>query len=163
MTNTLFTLLFVDIIWLFGLCSFQVLTCLAWLVWREYLASLASIDASFFVASSEASQRCNSHPPDRQLAHETRASLLVFPLRVVLVSTVTVSKLYNHFSVSTFQGEFKFHSLKAMQDVHLCMYVCMYMYVCMCVCIYMYVSQGDFRLMSFTAGRCGTPLILNDQ
>ena len=22
--------------WLFGLCSFQVLTCLAWLVWREY-------------------------------------------------------------------------------------------------------------------------------
>ena len=74
--------------WLFGLCSFQVLTCLAWLVWREYLARLASIDASFFVASSEASQRCNSHPPDRQLAHETRASLRVFPLRVVLVSTV---------------------------------------------------------------------------
>ena len=31
------------------------------------------------------------------------------------------------------------------------------MYVCMYVCIY--VSQGDFRLMSFTAGRCGTPLI----
>ena len=26
-----------------------------------------------------------------------------------------------------------------------------------------YVSQGDFRLMSFTAGRCGTPLIPNDQ
>jgi len=48
-------------------------------------------------------------------------------------------------------------------------YVCMYgecwveyrMYVCMYVCIY--VSQGDFRLMSFTAGRCGTPLIPNDQ
>ena len=52
-----------------------------------------------------------------------------------------------------------FHSLKfkAMQDVHLCMYVCMH------VCMYVYVSQGDFRLMSFTAGRCGTPLILNDQ
>jgi len=68
------------------------MSCVA--IWREYLASLASIDASFFVASSEASQRCNSHPPDRQLAHETRASLRVFPLRVVLVSTVTVSKLY---------------------------------------------------------------------
>ena len=40
-------------------------------------------------------------------------------------------------------------------------YVCMY--VCMHVCMYVYVSQGDFRLMSFTAGRCGTPLILNDQ
>ena len=52
-----------------------------------------------------------------------------------------------------------FHGLKAMQDVHLCMYVCMY--VCMRVCtVYIYVSQGDFRLMSFTAGRCGTPLIL---
>ena len=52
-----------------------------------------------------------------------------------------------------------FHSLKfkAMQDVHLCMYVCMH------VCMYVYVSQGDFQLMSFTAGRCGTPLILNDQ
>ena len=33
------------------------------------------------------------------------------------------------------------------------------MYVCMHVCMYVYVSQGDFRLMSFTAGRCGTPLI----
>ena len=40
-------------------------------------------------------------------------------------------------------------------------YVCMY--VCMHVCMYVYVSQGDFRLMSFTAGRCGTPLIPNDQ
>ena len=65
-----------------------------------------------------------------------------------------------------------------MQDVHLCMYVCMYggfnlkvgwNIVCMCVCMYVYmcvciyVSQGDFRLMSFTAGRCGTPLIPNDQ
>ena len=47
-------------------------------------------------------------------------------------------------------------------------YVCMY--VCMCVCMYVciqsvctYVSQNDFQLMSFTAGRCGTPLILNDQ
>ena len=49
-----------------------------------------------------------------------------------------------------------FHGLKAMQDVHLCMYVCMYVQ-------YIYVSQGDFRLMSFTAGRCGTPLILNNQ
>ena len=49
--------------------------------------------------------------------------------------------------------------MKAMQDVHLCMYVCMY--VCMHVCMYIYVSQGDFRLMSFTAGRCGTPLIYN--
>ena len=30
-----------------------------------------------------------------------------------------------------------FHSLKAMQDVHLCMYVCMYvcMYACVYVCI----------------------------
>ena len=37
-------------------------------------------------------------------------------------------------------------------------YVCMY--VCMHVCMYVYVSQGDFRLMSFTAGRCGTPLIV---
>ena len=48
-----------------------------------------------------------------------------------------------------------FHSLKfkAMQDVYLCMYVCMH------VCMYVYVSQGDFRLMSFTAGRCGTALI----
>ena len=34
----------------------------------------------------------------------------------------------------------------------------------MYVCIYEKKnSQGDFRLMSFTAGRCGTPLILNDQ
>ena len=53
------------------------------------------------------------------------------------------------------------------------MYVCMY--VCMHACVYVYicftrwlstdiyVSQGDFRLMSFTAGRCGTPLIPNDQ
>jgi len=40
-------------------------------------------------------------------------------------------------------------------------YVCMY--VCMHVCMYVYVSQGDFRLMSFTAGRCGTALIPNDQ
>ena len=48
-----------------------------------------------------------------------------------------------------------FHSLKAMQDFHLCMYVCRH------VCMYIYVSQCDFRLMSFTAaGRCGTPLIL---
>ena len=67
--------------------------------------------------------------------------------------------------------------------MYVCMYVCMYggcnlkvgwnivcmcvcMYVCMYVCIHvwcMYVSQGDFRLMSFTAGRCGTPLIPNDQ
>ena len=47
-----------------------------------------------------------------------------------------------------------FHGLKAVQDVHLCMYVCMR--VCT---VYIYVSQGDFRLMSFTAGRCGTPLI----
>ena len=52
-----------------------------------------------------------------------------------------------------------FHSLKAMQDVHLCMYVCMYVQYCMHVCMYIYVSQRDFRLMSFTAGRCGTPLI----
>ena len=51
-----------------------------------------------------------------------------------------------------------FHSLKAMQDVHLCMYVCTVLY-CMHVCMYIYVSQGDFRLMSFTAGRCGTALI----
>ena len=54
-----------------------------------------------------------------------------------------------------------FHSLKAMQDVHLCMYVCTVLYAC--VYVYIYVSQRDFRLMSFTAGRCGTPLILNDQ
>ena len=52
---------------------------------------------------------------------------------------------------------YKFHSLKAMQDVHLCMYECMY--VCMHVCMYIHVLQRDFRLMSFTAGRCGTPLI----
>ena len=39
-------------------------------------------------------------------------------------------------------------------------YVCMY--VCMCVFKYIY-TQGGFRLMSFTAGRCGTALILNDQ
>ena len=32
------------------------------------------------------------------------------------------------------------------------MYACVYVQ-------YIYVSQGDFRLMSFTAGRCGTPLI----
>ena len=44
------------------------------------------------------------------------------------------------------------------------MHVHTYMYVCMCVCIYeKKTSQGDFRLMSFTAGRCSTPLILNDQ
>ena len=51
----------------------------------------------------------------------------------------------DNFSVSTFQGEFKFHKMKAMQDVHLCMYVCMYggcnlkvgwNIVCMCVCMY---------------------------
>ena len=52
---------------------------------------------------------------------------------------------------------YKFHSLKAMQDVHLCMHVCMHV----CIYKYIYVSQGDFRLMSFTAGRCGTPLIPN--
>ena len=46
---------------------------------------------------------------------------------------------------------------KAMQDVHLCMYVCTVLYAC--VYVYIYVSQRDFRLMSFTAGRCGTPLI----
>ena len=44
---------------------------------------------------------------------------------------------------------------------------CSFMYVCMYACvyeyIYIYVSQGDFRLMSFTAGCCGTPLIPNDQ
>ena len=33
-------------------------------------------------------------------------------------------------------------------------YVCMY--VCMHVCMYVYVSQGDFRLMSFTAGPATT-------
>ena len=34
----------------------------------------------------------------------------------------------------------------------------------MYVCIYVKKnSQGDFRLMSFTAGRCSTPLIPNDQ
>ena len=34
----------------------------------------------------------------------------------------------------------------------------------MYVCIYVKkISQGDFRLMSFTAGRCSTPLIPNDQ
>ena len=55
-----------------------------------------------------------------------------------------------------------FHSLKAMQDVHLCMYVCMYVCTVLyaCVYVYIYVSQRDFRLMSFTAGRCGTPLIV---
>ena len=34
------------------------------------------------------------------------------------------------------------------------------MYVCMHALQYIYVSQGDFRLMSFTAGRCGTALIV---
>ena len=35
-----------------------------------------------------------------------------------------------------------------------------YVYECMYVCIYVKKnSQGDFRLMSFTAGRCSTPLI----
>ena len=29
--------------------------------------------------------------------------------------------------------------------------------------VYIYVSQGDFRLMSFTAGHSGTALIPNDQ
>ena len=53
--------------------------------------------------------------------------------------------------------------MKAMQDVHLCMYVCMYVCMHACVYVYIYVSQRDFRLMSFTAGRCGTPLIPNDQ
>ena len=48
---------------------------------------------------------------------------------------------------------YKFHSLKAMQHFQLCRHVCMYIYV----------SQGDFRQLSFTAGRCGTPLIPNDQ
>ena len=47
----------------------------------------------------------------------------------------------DNFSVSTFQGEFKFHKMKAMQDVHLCMYVCMYVQYCMHVCMYIYVSQ----------------------
>ena len=65
-------------------------------------------------------------------------------------------------------------------------YVCMYggfnlkgwwNIVCMCVCMYVCMKkntykvtltdvfhrQGDFRLMSFTAGRCSTPLIPNDQ
>ena len=43
--------------------------------------------------------------------------------------------------------------------IYVCMYACVYIYIY----IYIYVSQGDFRLMSFTAGCCGTPLILNDQ
>ena len=47
---------------------------------------------------------------------------------------------------------YKFHSLKAMQDFHSFMYVCIY------TCL-----QRDFRLMSFTAGHCGTPLIPNNQ
>ena len=61
--------------------------------------------------------------------------------------------------------------------IYVCMYVCMYggfnlkvgwNIVCMCVCMYVYmcvciyVSQGDFRLMSFTAGRFSTVLILED-
>ena len=61
---------------------------------------------------------------------------------------------------------YKFHSLKAMQHFHLCMYGCMqacvyvYIYIYIYIYIYVCVSQGDFRLMSFTAGRCGTPLIV---
>ena len=45
--------------------------------------------------------------------------------------------------------------------MYVCMYVCTVLYAC--VYVYIYVSQRDFRLMSFTAGRCGTPLIPNDQ
>ena len=41
------------------------------------------------------------------------------------------------------------------------MYVCMY--ACMDLCMKEKNSQGDFRLMYFTAGRLDTPLILNDQ
>ena len=75
---------------------------------------------------------------------------------------------------------FKYKNFKPCKMfIYVCMYVCMhvcihfivwkpcniFIYVCMDVCrhvcmyIYIYVSQGDFRLMSFTAGRCGTPLI----
>ena len=35
-----------------------------------------------------------------------------------------------------------FHSLKAMQDVHLCMYVCMYVQYCMHVCMYIYMFHN---------------------
>jgi len=52
------------------------------------LARLASMHASCYVASSEASQGSDSHPPNIKLAHETRASLRVFSPRVVLVATV---------------------------------------------------------------------------
>ena len=47
--------------------------------------------------------------------------------------------------VCMYASVYKFHSLKAMQDVHLCMYVyvCMYvcMYACMYVCMYVHVCM----------------------
>jgi len=53
-----------------------------------------------------------------------------------------VSKINSEtiFLVSTLQRKFKFHSFKSIQTLH--------------------TSQGDFRLMSLTAGRLGMPFIL---
>ena len=47
-----------------------------------------------------------------------------------------------HMYVCMYACVYKFHSLKAMQDFHLCMYVCM------CVCIYMF-PQGGIPTVSF--------------
>ena len=64
------------------------------------------------------------------------------------------------------------HSFYNIEDMYVCMYIHTYIHTYMYVCMYVYMyvciyekktSQGDFRLMSFTAGRCSTPLILNDQ
>ena len=62
------------------------------------------------------------------------------------------------FSLSTFQGEFKFYSFKAMQGYWFVDFYDFHYYLQT-----LHTSQGDFRLMSFTAGRCSTPLIPNDQ
>ena len=77
----------------------------------------------------------------------------------------------DNFSVSTFQGEFKFHKMKAMQDVHLCMYVCMYggcnlkvgwNIVCTCVCMYvcMYTCVDVCMFHKVTFDWCLSQLVV---
>ena len=86
----------------------------------------------------------------------------IFPCELYSFQLWQCLNSIDNFSVSTFQGEFKFHKMKAMQDVHLCMYVCMYvcMYggfnlkvgwniICMCVCMYTCVYVCMFHKVTF--------------
>ena len=70
----------------------------------------------------------------------------------------TVSNLQDQFSVSTFQGEFKFHSLKAMQRnfivyifmIFMIIYIYSYVYLCIYTPSYEHfkafaVSRSDYE------------------